>query len=572
MKKKKSFFVKITIIIALLIIPIVILHSYSYQTSVSTMREEMMNNKKNQLSYLKEQMEHSLERLSLVPSSLSQDLSVALLQSSVLLEDPYLRVDSQRQLKEKMFLQIFSNPFDTEISVYFSDLNRVISTSTLINKNNLFLEGNYGEWEYYEVGKESYFRLLYTKFHSQKSNPEEENIIIEIRFDSKNIKELLMQNSTNDVGDLFVYTGSGDYIETPMKNKEINENIVEKILRTNYTDENYHQFEYNHSGENYQVSYLYLPVSNTYLIDYTPIEKVMMPILESRNLFIISLSALLILTIISLFLLYKNVQRPIMQLIKGLSGFELGNYSFRIKNKYNNEFDYLISSFNQMGAKIQYLIENIYEEQNRSRLASIKQLQSQINPHFLYNCLSFISSCTKVGATDSAIKMTYHLADYYRYTTDVENQNPTLQEEIELIENYLEIYKIRSERLEFDIDIPNDMRQKEFIRLTLQPIVENAVVHGLETHMGDGWVKVTGSMDDNFNKITIEDNGRGVSQDKLIRMQANLDAPFKEEVRVGLQNVHQRLKYHFGEGSGLTFSHSKYGGLCVEFRWKYRKN
>lgn len=467
-----------------------------------------------------------------------------------------------------MYLQTFANTWETDISLYFSDLNRVISTSNQINSEEIFRTDNYGNWEFYENGDNSYFRLLFNNSHSSDSDLSKSNLLIEVRMYAKNLINLLKQNKTVGLGDLFIYTDSDQYIATPDHNAEVNKKIVQNISNTDNLENNYHQFEFNYKGENLQVSYFYIPILDAYLIDYIPIEQVLLPISESKNLFIISLSALLLLAGFAFLLLYRNVQQPIKQLVTGLSTFETGSYSFRINKKYNNEFDYLISRFNQMGEKIQHLVEDIYEEQNRVRLASIKQLQSQINPHFLYNSLSFISSCTKIGAKESVIKMTHHLADYYRYTTEVENQSPTLKEEIKLIEHYLEIYKIRSERLEFIIDIPEDMLQQEFLRLTLQPIVENAVIHGVETNIGKGFIKIKGYQKNHINRIYIADNGVSMSNEKMERIQKNLDKSIKEGERVGLHNVHKRLKYHFGEGSGISFTHSEYGGLCVTLQWQ----
>jgi two-component system sensor histidine kinase YesM len=163
--------------------------------------------------------------------------------------------------------------------------------------------------------------------------------------------------------------------------------------------------------------------------------------------------------------------------------------------------------------------------------------------------------------------MTHHLADYFRYTTDVENQCPTLKEEIELIQHYLEIYKMRLERIEFEIDIPNDMLDEEFLRLTLQPIVENAIIHGIEPKVGKGFIRIKGFRKGSTNMLVVDDNGGGVIDEKLEHLQKNIDKPQSKEIRVGIHNVHQRLKYHFGEGSGVFFSHSKHGGLRVELRW-----
>ena len=221
-----------------------------------------------------------------------------------------------------------------------------------------------------------------------------------------------------------------------------------------------------------------------------------------------------------------------------------------------------------MATQIKHLIENVYMEQNRARLATLKQLQSQINPHFLYNCLSFIAGSAKIGLKETVMEMAYCLADYYRYATRVENQTPVLREEIELIETYLKIYKMRLERIDYVIDIPEEMMDSGIPRLILQPIVENAIVHGLEPKIGSGFIKISGNKVGDENIIIVEDDGVGMSNESIMSLQNNLESALQEDIGCGLWNVNQRLKFQFGDNGGLTLSASRQSsGLSVILRW-----
>ena len=151
-----------------------------------------------------------------------------------------------------------------------------------------------------------------------------------------------------------------------------------------------------------------------------------------------------------------------------------------------------------MAAEIEQLIQKVYVEQLRSREANLKQLQSQINPHFLYNCFALIRSLTRLGKHDSVMEMALHLSKYYRYTTRVEKQSASLQEELDLIESYLKIQQLHISHLHYEIDIPDHMRHLDIPRLLLQPLVENAVIHGIERVERDGIITVSGGQTDRF--------------------------------------------------------------------------
>ncbi len=121
-----------------------------------------------------------------------------------------------------------------------------------------------------------------------------------------------------------------------------------------------------------------------------------------------------------------------------------------------------------MAEQIQELIEKVYKETLRSREATLKQLQSQINPHFLYNCLFYIKNMASLGEKEAVVAMSLNLGEYYRYTTRLENPMTTIREEMKLIQNYLEIQTMRMQRLGYEIAIPEDMMELEIPRLLIQ--------------------------------------------------------------------------------------------------------
>jgi two-component system sensor histidine kinase YesM len=150
----------------------------------------------------------------------------------------------------------------------------------------------------------------------------------------------------------------------------------------------------------------------------------------------------------------------------------------------------------------------------------------------------------------------------------LENQEVTVREELEMVNHYLTIQNLRMQRLDSKIDMPQNMMELRVPRLILQPLVENAIIHGIERKVEGGLIRITGEQDNQYNRIMIEDDGMGMNLAEIKRLQSKLGMPMSEEIGCGTWNVHQRLVYQFGEGSGLVFHHIPSGGIKVVMSWK----
>jgi two-component system sensor histidine kinase YesM len=247
--------------------------------------------------------------------------------------------------------------------------------------------------------------------------------------------------------------------------------------------------------QQYLVSYVKSTQLDWYLVDYVPVQKILSPITMTRKLFYISIGLLLMMSVLASFILYRNVQIPIGKMIQSVQKVKRGDLSARIDYKAKNEFDFLIQRFNEMATQIQVLVEDVYAEKIRSREATLKQLQSQIHPHFLYNSLFFIINSAEMEDKESVVAMSQNLAEFYRYTTRVEKQVVRLQEEVNFVIHYLNIQRLRIHRLVYDIRIPDDMLNESVPRLILQPLVENAILHGIERSTESDHITIKGEQD-----------------------------------------------------------------------------
>src|SRR5690606_30543047 len=301
-----------------------------------------------------------------------------------------------------------------------------------------------------------------------------------------------------------------------------------------------------------------------YLVDSIPVDQILAPVTKARNLFYTFALILLITGILASYILYRQLQVPIRGLVRSIQGIKRGDYSSRIRLEGQGEFHFLIKRFNEMAEEIQQLLEKVYEERIRSREAMLKQLQSQINPHFLYNCLFFIKNMTRLGEEEAVVAMALNLGEYFRYTTRAGKPTAQLEEELGMIINYLEIQNLRTNRIHYQIDVPEEMRTVILPRLILQPIIENAVIHGIEPKEGQGSIRITGTRDGANCRITVKDNGLGIDEAAANKLRRRLEQVENvDNDSFGLWNVNRRLKLLFGEQAGVTIARNNEGGTAI---------
>lgn len=265
----------------------------------------------------------------------------------------------------------------------------------------------------------------------------------------------------------------------------------------------------------------------------------------------------------------RNIHKPLIKLLRAFSRFKEGDFHQdpKLKLPEGNEFNYLYDGFNQMTQEIKNLIEEVYIQKNLTQRAELKQLQSQINPHFLYN--SFFSLSRKIKREDiaGAEEFAHHLGIFFRFLTKNASDNVRLSEEVEHARSYTSVQQTRfSDRIRIDFaELPAPFKDLLVPRLILQPVIENAFEHGLENKESDGLLKITFADAHPFLEIHVEDNGAEADSAKLEQISASLHNENAEEISA-LINIHRRLQIYFGKPSGLDIRRSSLGGIEVIIR------
>jgi two-component system sensor histidine kinase YesM len=562
MIKRLNIFSKVVLLIVLLLVPIIILYSFSNHVSVGVVENEIRSRNLNRLSIFQNQIDSEIEKLSSYLLALSADTDISIYKSIELYND-YEALQIKSRILEKMNLYRAQNNWASEINLYSVNAKEAIGSVQAKydeERLNRQMSSNWRLTEKIKDGKKGrYFIRHVVQPASTEFDVQSARLIIEGEFPVENIKSYLEQINDTLSSPFF-------YLDGLPPLEELIQYIQDKQLPGEGS------FTRKLDESTYLVSYVRSRVvDGAILMDYIPLKTILSPITSSNLLFYISVILLLTLSLLASLLLYRNVHRPIRQLMKSMKGLEQGIYDTRIKLGMNPEFDFLFSHFNQMADQIQNLIVKVYEEKINAHEATLKQLQAQINPHFLYNCLYYIHNMSNIGNEEAVQAMTLHLGEYYRYTTHIESQMVSLEEELELVVNFLEIYRLRMQRIEYEIDVPEPMKELQIPRLILQPIVENALIHGIEPKIGTGTLSIYGYYGETEARLTVEDNGVGLTDNQLAELQNTIKSPMTKEMGCGIWNVHQRLSYQFGEDAGLHLYHSAEGGLCVELRWRWKR-
>ncbi|MFS0726635.1 histidine kinase [Paenibacillus sp. 1P07SE] len=573
MKLQMNIFRKILLTIIVLMTPILLLFLYSNRTSERVVSEEINASSLKQLAFFQSQVETNVQHLNLFAVSLSTDSAVRRFQE-MNYDSAYQMVEVKQWILEKLWTHNALGSWSNQLTVFSPRLNTGVTTLASLRYEEKFGQENIStEWVYrpndlYVAGGERYTFVKHQVLPKSAVNDiAQASLIVEVGFTEDNIVTMLDHFKRGGKGDPFFY--HPDYM--PITNRSVNKELIPEViyqLRPDTLGDTGSRM-ITLEGEDYLVNYVRSDSLGWHLIDYLPVQEILLPITVSRYTFYGAAGLLVIFGIVAAYLLYRNVQVPIVQLIRSVQRLKMGDYSVRIdRRRSSGEFDFLFNRFNEMAEQIQELFEQVYQATMRTQEATLKQLQSQINPHFLYNCFAFIKSMAQLGKTEPVVEMALNLSKYYRYTTRVETQTTTIREELALIGNYLTIQQMQMQRFTFRIEVPERMLDVQIPRLLIQPIVENAVVHGIEPmESGKGEVYIYGVSAGGEHRIVVEDNGAGIGPVQLMHLQRTLQAPLGEEMGCGLWNVNQRLVHQFGKGAGLDIASSASGGCIMTLRW-----
>ena len=261
----------------------------------------------------------------------------------------------------------------------------------------------------------------------------------------------------------------------------------------------------------------------------------------------------------------KEITKPIRRLKDSMELVEQGEFAkASVKEIANNELGSLTNSFNEMTERIANLIQQNTIEQRERRKSEVRALQAQINPHFLYNTLDSIVWMSEAHRNDEVVEMTSALAKLFRQAISDEKEEILIREEKEYVTNYLTIQQMRyKDKLDYSIEMEPEIENAKIIKFVLQPLVENAIYHGLKYKDEKGQLVIKGYRAGDNLCIEVRDNGAGMNEEVLSRIFHEKKTDFKKN-GVGITNVQKRLQLFYGESFGLEVQSKPNQGTVVK--------
>ena len=386
-------------------------------------------------------------------------------------------------------------------------------------------------------------------------------LLIDIRYNS--LERLFDGVNLGNGGYAYLISSDGEIIYHP-KAQLIDSGIVKENNRESagLKDGNYEEV---FDGEKRIVSVKTVGYTGWKIVGVTPLDGMSLNNIKTKLLMVFIIAfVLFILSIINSYI-STRITDPIKELEKAVNEIEQGNLEVEVRSAGSYEIQHLGTSIQSMARRIRKLMNDIVAEHESKRRSEFDTLQSQINPHFLYNTLDIIVWMIENEKQSEAVKVVTALARFFRISLSKGKSIIPVRDELEHVRNYLMIQHMRyKNKFTYAIEADEDVLELASLKLMLQPLVENAIYHGMEFMDGDGEILVRAWRREDDLYMSVSDNGLGMTQEQVDRLFSAADhMPSGRGSGIGVKNVNERIKLYFGTGYGLEIQSEPDEGTTV---------
>ena len=376
------------------------------------------------------------------------------------------------------------------------------------------------------------------------------------------ISGLCDQSTVGTKGYAFILDAKGNIVYHPQQQQLYNELQTENISLIMDTDEDTVLTGTGNDGKLYSISRS--EKTGWTVVDCTNVKELLSKSRQAQSVYVLTAIILVIVALLFSRFMARSITLPIQKLRDSMKKVQEGDFSVSdVVVDSKNEIGSLTKSFDVMTHRIHELMEQNVHEQEEKRKSELKALQSQINPHFLYNTLDSIIWMAEGKKNEEVVLMTASLARLLRQSISNEDEVVPIANEVEYARGYLTIQKMRyKDKLEFQIDVDSSILYIPLIKLVLQPIIENAIYHGLKYKESKGLLIVKGFMKDGNAVLQVIDDGVGMDADTLAHIYDRHKVNYHSN-GVGVYNVQKRLKLYYGDGYGITYESEKGKGTTA---------
>lgn len=565
--------VRLTLYFLLILIPLVGISLFSNIRSMDILEEQTGERTKNSLQSVLDNIDMSLKDLENLLVLLSTDYSI----KPVLHEANAILLTSDLyglySIADRLTNVVAINGHIREVSILHSLSGTLISTQYGARKLNCEGQAWYkevvkanGKTVLYNpsAGEDNLFgeeTISFMRLMDMQSRENASNVLI-LTVDRRLLQDKIQSIQPSSHSSIYLYSPAGELVAG--------------------TDQNYQTDQWSdpnggkgRTGKELLVWRMNSDISDWALVMIQPEKELYQ---ESRQLSRITILIIAISILLAFFIsfgVYKWISAPLTELIYGMKQIRMGKLNIRLTPKRKDEFASLTDAFNQMIAEQQLLIRDVYEHQLQSSKTELKFLHSQINPHFLYNTLDSIYWTAKNYEVNEISEMVLNLSKFFRLSLGKGRETFTVAETAQHLQYYLRVQQFRfMDQFTVRFDIAEHTQEIRVLKLLLQPIVENAILHGLEKRGAGGELVISSDLTDGRLCLTVKDNGVGISGERLdfirseidkLNQQENLTTITENSVKdlFGLRNVVGRMKLYYGVDAKLFIDSAVREGTTI---------
>ena len=406
---------------------------------------------------------------------------------------------------------------------------------------------------------EEYYPWVVTICQNMKNEDGEElQVFMDIRF--SNIASYVDDVGIGQHGYCFIQDTEGNLVYHPQQQ------LIYSGLKEEMTGELKNLPDGSHTRSNVIYTIHTLENCNWRVVGVSYVDELITGRVEGMVRICVTLLLLVLITAVLVGILFsRSFARPAKRLTGAMEAFEKEAENFQfVAVRGTSEISALSDSFGHMVVRIQELMEQVRQEEITLRKTELNALQAQINPHFLYNTLDSIAWMCEEDRTKEAVEMVNALARLFRISISRGHELITLEREVEHAKSYLKIQNYRyKNQFTYEFDVEESCLSYLCNKITLQPIIENAIYHGIDRMVDEGCIQIRIEEEENAIRMTVTDNGVGMTKEQC---QEILHREAGDRTGIGIKNVNDRIRIYFGEEYGLRITSELDEGTCVEIR------